>query len=123
MPQLTPQQQQTALERARQLFRFLKAYSERRTPLKRTLADHEWNLPFRILPTHSSIVIGEVLLNTEPTEQGEAGGNGALLTVRRPRLTDPPTPPPILLGMAGEGLDGSGSRASRARRAACDAKR
>jgi AAA domain len=96
LPQLTPQQQQTALERARQLFRFLKAYSERRTPLKRTLADHEWNLPLRILPTHSSIVIGEVLLNTEPTEQGEAGGNGALLTIRRPRLTDPPTPPTIL---------------------------
>lgn len=96
MTQLTPQQRQAALERARQLFRFLKAYSERRTPLKRTLDEHEWSMPLRMLPAHPSIVLGEVLLNAGATEAGDEGGNGALLTIRRPRLSDPPSPPPIL---------------------------
>lgn len=92
---LTPSPQHTALQRARQLFRFLKAYAERRTPLKRTLAEHEWHLPLRILPVHPCIQVGEVLLNADGAEPGE-GGNGALLTVRRPRLTDPPPPPAVL---------------------------
>lgn len=96
MPPLSPQKLQLARERAKQLFRFLKAYSERRTPLKRTLDEHEWTLRLRDLPTHSSIVIGEVLLNSEASTQGESGSNGALLTVRRPKLNDAPLPPRIL---------------------------
>lgn len=96
VPQLTPQQQQTALERTRQLFRFLKAYSARRTSLKRTLDEHEWSQKLRSLPDHPSIVIGEVLLNTGSNANDEGRG-AALLTVRRPRLSDPPAPPAILV--------------------------
>ncbi len=66
-------------------------------PLKRALDEHEWTLRLSDLPTHSSIVIGEVLLSSDASNQGDAGGNGALVTVRRPKLTDAP-PPPSLLG-------------------------
>src|SRR5688572_9202748 len=96
MPGLTAEQLQLARERALQLFRFLKAYAERRESLKRTLAEHEWTLRLRDLPDHPCVVIGQVLLNGGADAQGDAGESQPLLTVRRPRLTDAPKPPKLL---------------------------
>lgn len=96
MPELSNEQQQVARERAVQLFRFLKAYAERRESLKRTLAEHEWVLRLRDLPAHPCVVVGHVLLNSGAEDPYEGAGNGTLLTIRRPRLTDPPKPPKVL---------------------------
>lgn len=96
MPELSSEQQQLARDRTLQLFRFLKAYAERRESLKRTLAEHEWVLRLRDLPAHPCVVVGQVLLNTGAQERNEDNGNGTLLTIRRPRLTDPPKPPRVL---------------------------
>ena len=96
MPELSNEQQQVARERAVQLFRFLKAYAERRESLKRTLSEHEWVLRLRDLPAHPCVVVGHVLLNSGAEDPNEGAGNGTLLTIRRPRLTDPPKPPKVL---------------------------
>ena len=96
MPELSSEQRLSARERVRQLFRFLKAYAERRQSLKRTLAEHEWTLRLRDLPAHPCVVIGHVLLNGAEEEATEVPGNGTLLTIRRPRLTNAPTPPKLL---------------------------
>lgn len=96
MSTLPPEQQGLARARARQLFLFLKAYSERRVTHRLILKEHDWWLKLRDLPAHSAIAVGEVLLNTGTEAEGEPRGNGALLTVRRPRLIDAPSPPLVL---------------------------
>src|SRR6185437_2246928 len=86
------------IERARQLFRFLKAFSERNVPVRRLINEQLWTLTFRDLPTHPAISIGEVRLDDSAT-------NGAspivddepLLRVRRPKLTPAPRPPELLV--------------------------
>lgn len=96
MPELSSEQRQLVRERTLRLFRFLKAYAERREPLKRTLAEHEWTLRLRDLPQHPCVVVGEVLLNGRMEESVEGAHNGALLTIRRPKLTEAPKPPNVL---------------------------
>ena len=49
-----------ALERARQLFRFLKAFSERTLTVRRTLGEQEWSFRLDELPQHESIRLGQV---------------------------------------------------------------
>lgn len=96
MPALDPEKQNLVVERTRQLFRFLKAYAERRMSLKRTLQEHDWTLRLRDLPKHPAIVVGQVLLNDPGAGPAGTNSNEALLTVRRPRLTNPPAPPKVL---------------------------
>src|SRR5690348_5583209 len=96
MSALSTEERQLTRERTLQLFRFLKAYAERRESLKRTLAEHEWTLRLRDLPEHPCVVIGQVLLNGGAEEPAEGAGNGTLLTIRRPRLTEAPKPPKVL---------------------------
>ena len=96
MPEISSEQQRLTIDRARQLFRYLKAYAERRSPFKRTLAEHDWTLRLRGLPAHTSIVIGEVLLNGDIGNEGQDSGSSALLTVRRPKLTNAPAPARVL---------------------------
>lgn len=96
MPELSREQRELARERTRQLFRFLKAYAERRESLKRTLPEHEWALRLRDLPQHPCVVIGRVLLNGGMEGSDEGTRSGALLTIRRPKLTEAPKPPKVL---------------------------
>lgn len=103
MPLLTPEQHERARQRARQIFSFLKAFAERRQPLKRQLSDHDWSLQLRALPEHAAITLGEVLLNGPAGESTQSEGNGALLTIRRPTLTEPPRPPAALEGWLKDG--------------------
>jgi len=89
-----------ALERARQVFRFLKAFAERNMPLKRTLSEQLWSLALSDLPRHPSITIAEVRLQGVgelAAETEDATDAAPLLRVRRPALTSAPRPPrPIL---------------------------
>jgi hypothetical protein len=86
-----------ALDRTKQLFRFLKAFAEREAPATRSLADQPWVLRFADLPEHPAIVVGapeiaagETLI---PAEAETDSAGSVLLTVRRPELTKPPRSP------------------------------
>ena len=96
--------QRLALERARQLFRFLKAFAERNVPVRRSLREHDWVLSLADLPAHEAIFVGSV--TTANADPGDNGGNAAeaqpLLRVVRPRLREAPAPPAPL----GEWVEG-----------------
>ncbi|MDZ4257672.1 MAG: AAA domain-containing protein [Gemmatimonadales bacterium] len=78
------------IARARQLFEFLKEFAQQRLPKQRTIGQHSWVLRLRDLPSQPAISVGEVLLS----EDGDSDATDeALLTVRKPKLTNPPQPP------------------------------
>ena len=81
-----------ALERARNLFRFLKAFAERSTPVHRRLQQHAWTLDLRDLPSHSSVSLDNALSAADAADDEPA----PLLRVARPRLTRAPEPPALL---------------------------
>jgi hypothetical protein len=88
-----PQERPLEVERARQVFRFLKEFAERTTIAPQTLSKQLWHLPLRTLPEHPAIQVGEVSLADR--ELGEGAGddsNDALLRVRRPATTTCPPP-------------------------------
>lgn len=86
------------IERAKQVFRFLKAFAERKLPVRRRLDEQLWQLPLRDLPKHPSIEIGRVILAGAGTVAGDepAGDDAPLLRVRRPKITQPPALPQLL---------------------------
>ena len=92
----------SAHERARQLFRFLKAFAERNVPLKRTIADQRWSQPLSMLPKYPTIAIGQVELATANRPGVQAGddttGEPPLLSIKRPKTTRAPRPPEALTG-------------------------
>jgi very-short-patch-repair endonuclease len=79
--------------RAKQLFRFLKAFAERRMPVALTLSQHPWTLPLRQLPSHPSIAHGEVILSPAQGPEETPDASSALLRVERPTLTHAPPAP------------------------------
>jgi hypothetical protein len=86
-----------AVERAKQVFRFLKDFVERSEPTRRQLSEHPWQQPFRELPSHPDISIGEVVLGEAETEAPEDSATASpLLRVKRPRLTKAPPPSAVL---------------------------
>jgi very-short-patch-repair endonuclease len=93
-----------ALGRARNLFRFLKAFAERNIPVHRTLAQHAWTFVLRDLPVHPSVSLVEVLV-ADPTADAPDEETPPLLRVARPKLTRAPEPPPILREHLGPGWD------------------
>lgn len=98
-----------ALERARNLFRFLKAFAERNVPVHRVLGQHAWTLSLRDLPAHPAVTVGEVLVS-DPGADAPDEETPPLLRVSRPRLTRPPEPPSLLrdhLGPGWEHADGT----------------
>lgn len=78
------------ISRARQLFGFLKEFAQQRLPKQRTIGQHSWTLRLQDLPSHPTISVGEVVLSDEAESEGSGD---ALLTVRKPRLTESPRPP------------------------------
>lgn len=99
-----PDQPQPELERTRQLFRFLKAFSERSVPIKRTLREQRWSLRFADLPSHPDVTLSEVVTADESTQAAEQEAP-PLLKVKRPRLTSAPPPPAILGDWVARGWD------------------
>ena len=49
-----------ALPKAKQLFRFLKAFAERRMPVRRQLSEQLWSMRLFDLPRYPTVQIGEV---------------------------------------------------------------
>lgn len=96
----TVAQDSPEIARAKQIFRFLKAFADGNTRLQRSISAQPWTLPFRELPQHPDIALGEVRLDSATA--GETPGTtvtvdpSPLLRVRRPKLTPAPPPPEIL---------------------------
>ena len=101
MGQASSSREDLARDRVRQIFRFLKAFAERNVPLRRTIADQLWSLRLADLPRHPTIEVAEVVLGKpeegKEEEEQEREGPGGLIRVRRPKLTNAPAPPAILL--------------------------
>jgi very-short-patch-repair endonuclease len=90
-----PEARPPQIEKARQVFRFLKAFAERNVPMPMRVGSQLWQLAFRELPTHPTIEVGDVILSTV-TEVSEEGSSKPLLRVRRPVLSKCPAPPAVL---------------------------
>src|SRR5688500_7255153 len=86
------------IARARQVFRFLKAFAERGVPSRRRLAAQLWTLRVYELPDHPVVSVGEVRLGTgsDAVELESESQSEPLLRVGRPRTTMAPEPPAIL---------------------------
>lgn len=100
------------LEKARQVFRFLKAFAERGNPPKRKLSDQPWILRLAELPVHQDVTLGEVDLATPgegPTLAAATADGPPLLRVGRPDRTQPPRLPQALLEWLEPGWDDPGS--------------
>jgi very-short-patch-repair endonuclease len=98
-----------ARRRVRRVFGFLRAFSERRAPTARTLAEVSRKLRLADLPNHPTVKLGAVSLRPIPIGtaasklQTQAGDDDddpraaePLLRVRRPVLTKAPPPPEAL---------------------------
>ncbi len=83
------------VDRVSRVFGFLKAVQEERNPPPTQIRQHPWVLRFSDIPQHDCTHIRPIssYLNTEERDVPDAGRRDAILTVRRPQLTDPPTPP------------------------------
>lgn len=95
------------IERARQLFLFLKAYAERNVPHARRLNEQLWILRLRELPQHPAVTIGEVQLESSANQAAADEDLDAvpLLRVKRPKLTPAPRPPAILADFLEQGWE------------------
>ena len=87
-----------ALSRTKQVFRFLKAFAQRRMPVQRRLSEQIWTMRLAGLPAYPTIELLEVGAASSG-DSDEAGGtedSRPLLRVARPRLTEAPEPSPTL---------------------------
>ncbi|MGD9902618.1 MAG: AAA domain-containing protein [Vicinamibacterales bacterium] len=80
------------LDRARQLFQFLKAFAERSVPTKRAVDGQPWYMWLRVLPLHPSVRLIPPDFSPAPV-QGSESVDEPLLRVTRPKVTRPPAPP------------------------------
>lgn len=95
-----PDRLRIARLRLTQLFRYLKSLNEFRNPVKRRIEEQPWVLWMRDLPSHDCVQIGSVE-HGEPSPIGGLDsendqsliGDDFVLKVRRPHLSQAPTPP------------------------------
>ncbi len=92
-----------------QVFRYLQALHQLRNPTPREIANQPWLLWLHDLPSHPCILrgLGMAAANPQDGDDAEHQANtnrehaasfdAFILKVSRPRLTDPPEPPPELL--------------------------
>ncbi len=111
------EQERIALQRTKQVFRFLKAFAQRREPIPHSLAEQHWSLRLRELPRHPSIAVGAVELRnstsrreTDEAELQEESPTEPLIRVRRPTLTPPPRPPREITDWVVSGWDRTDGR-------------
>lgn len=94
------------ITRATQLFSFLKEFAEQRLPKQKTIAQQLWSLALKELPDHPSIALSEVLPSDGGDDGSAAGGSGQpLLTVKRPKLTNAPRPPALIVPFVSAGWE------------------
>ncbi len=86
------------IERARQLFRFLKDFAQRDVALPRSLSEQPWCLPLRELPRFPTISVGSVTLAAvrDIPDADASPLDAPLLRIGRPTLTPAPPPPEVL---------------------------
>lgn len=82
-------------ERVRQLFRFLRAFAERRATPPTRLDHHPWRKRFSELPRYGTIEIGQIAI-APASEETSSTADEPLLRVRRPKLQEAPKPPQAL---------------------------
>lgn len=90
-----------AYERLTRLYQFLREYSRIRHSFPKHIENQPWRLWFSELPNHPAIRRELVLPaeeHKEATASSETETSEFILTVRRPRLTKPATPPGSLEG-------------------------
>jgi superfamily I DNA and/or RNA helicase/very-short-patch-repair endonuclease len=87
----------TIQSRFKNLFEFLKAYNDLRTPVIRDISQQVATLWLNSLPKHPSIKLNEYLVSTKPdTEEDGRQENDVVLEVTRPSMTPCPKPPATL---------------------------
>ena len=99
------EQRVTAKKRAKQVFRFLRAYSELRNPVIRDVSDYNWSYMLDDLPAHDLVRMADPSQHTgnEVDEVAESWSPKFELRVGRAEVTPTPTPPEILSGWLKEG--------------------
>lgn len=88
-----------------QVFRYLQSLHQLRNPIQREIASQPWVLWLHDLPQHPGVHRGFVTAATVEdgkslsniTREGAAAGDDFILKVSRPRLTNPPEPPQIII--------------------------
>ena len=95
-----PDRLRIARLRLSQLFRYLKSLNEFRNPVKRRIEEQPWVLWMRDLPSHDCVQIGSVeheepspISGLDSENDQSLIGDDFVLKVRRPHLSQPPTPP------------------------------
>src|SRR5215510_343531 len=96
-----------ALSRAKQIFRFLRAFAERRAPTILRLSEQPWHLLLRSIPSHECVAVGDVQLSSGQGDPEQTSGetSAPLIRVRRPHVSPPPTPPSALESWLEAGWD------------------
>jgi very-short-patch-repair endonuclease len=96
---MQPEANADALNKVRQVFRFLEAFAELNVPLTRRISEQLWSLDLSALPTYPTIELGEVqLMNAgeKPSPRDEVIEDAPLLRVRRPQTNRPPRPTSLI---------------------------
>lgn len=83
-------------ERLLKIYHYLEALNQHRNPVKRQVQEQGWALWFKDLPDHPAITRGVVIANVTDDEQFGETSDDFILKSRRPKLTDPPSPPDLI---------------------------
>ena len=116
--------QEAARAKLTKVYQFLQALDQMRNPVKTTVDQQLWSMWLRDFPTHECIEVrpivadyqedadsdareenelGDAGLSDESAQPGTSAPSPYLFKVRRPTLTDAPTPPPELTGWLKDG--------------------
>lgn len=89
----------SAREKILRVFNYLKALNEHRNPAKRQLDEHAWSFWLDDLPDHPAIerLLRRKHVSDEATGTADQADANSILRVRRPKLTQCPTPPKSLV--------------------------
>ncbi|MEZ6044267.1 MAG: hypothetical protein R3C11_01505 [Planctomycetaceae bacterium] len=100
MSEIAPEQFALGKKRIKQIFEYLKALNDLRNPAERQIAKQEWRLWLDELPDHVAIQRGTPQSHIEDSdadEESQTQVDDFILKVRRPELTNAPSPPEELL--------------------------
>ncbi|MAT16927.1 MAG: hypothetical protein CMJ46_16830 [Planctomyces sp.] len=100
MTAIDPEQFALGKTRIKQIFDYLKALNDLRNPAERQIAKQEWRLWLDELPDHTAIRRGTPQSHKEDSdtdEERDISAEAYILKVRRPEVTNAPSPPEGLL--------------------------
>ena len=94
---LCDEQKEIGRKRVGQVFRFLQALNQHRNPAIRRLDEQLGHLWFRDLPDHPCVEIGTLATSSRSDQTIGEKANDFVLRVGRPKLTNCPAPPTVLI--------------------------